>query len=269
MRKVIEELAKNAEFGHKFVVDDVFWNEVEEIVSVLQSSYNFTIEMQRIGYGLSDFYIGWLRVKRNLQRFVKSAPRFNLAGKLVDNMDKRSPSLFKSPLFLCSVFLDPRIMFILSDEQKATAAMDIIKIHERVTESSKIYDENSGNDTLDEIQNEFRAQHIGQQNASVNLLQVISTYETEQPCDMKKPVMEFWEKNADKYSLLVPIADILHAVPSNQTCTERAFSSLSYIRSKHRMSMSDQNLSNVLMVRLNKEIYYLLREECAQVILDA
>lgn len=269
MKEAIIELSGNVEFGYKFEVDEAFWKGVEEIATVLQPSYNLTIEMQQVGYGLSDFYIGWLRVKKNLQRIVQSMPQFNLAAKLIGNMDKRAPSLFKSPLFLCSVFLDPRIMFTLSDEQKATAAMGILKIQERITETTNANEEEAINNTLDEIQPEFQNQHLGNQNTSDSLLQEISIYETEKPCDIKKPVMEFWENNAQKYHLLRPIADILHAVPSNQTCTERAFSSLSYIRSKHRMSMSAQNLSNVLMIRLNKDIYYLLREERAQQILKA
>lgn len=196
----------------------------------------------------------------NTDHILKKSPNFNLADKLIGNMVKRAPSLFKSPLFLCSVFLDPRIMFTLSDEQKAVAAMDLVKIHERIIESSNKGEE-SANNTLDEIQQEFHAQHCKNQNQSNEFLKVISIYESDAintPYDMKKPVMQFWEGNAQKYSILRSLANILHAVPSNQTCTERAFSSLSYIRS-----------NNVLMVRLNKDVYYSLRAERCQEILKS
>lgn len=268
MKHVINQLAYHEEFGYKFDTNEDFWKGVEEIVSVLQSGYNLTIEMQRVGYGLSDFYIGWLRVQKNLNRIIKRDPQYNLANNLLKHMDRRAPSLFKSPLFLCSVFLDPRIMFALTDNQKATAVMDLVKIHERITNANRSNMEKSVNNTLDEIQQEYQAQQRENLDRTDNLLQVISIYETEKPYDIQKPVMSFWKENTHKYPLLRPIADLLHAVPSNQCCTERSFSSLSYVRSKYRMSMSPRNLSNVLMVRLNKDIYYSLREERIQNILN-
>lgn len=70
MKSIIIQLANYKEFGPKFETTEAFWNEVDEIIDVLQSDYDFTINMQKIGYGLSDFYIGWLRVKKNLERFV-------------------------------------------------------------------------------------------------------------------------------------------------------------------------------------------------------
>lgn len=267
MKNVVIELANNKEFGYKFEVNETFWVQVEEIVSALQHTFNLTIEMQKVGYGLSDFYIGWLRAKKNLQRIVKSDPNFDLAAKLIDNMNKRAPSLFTSPLLLCAVYLDPRINFMLSTEQKAVAAMNLNKINERLQETSHKGNETADN-TLDEILQEFHDQHGGNQNRANNLIQDIAVYEEER-FDIKKTVMQFWEEHSQKYPTLCVLAEIMHAVPSNQTCTERAFSSFSYIRSKHRMSMSPQNLSNVLMVRLNKDIYYKLREERYQQILNA
>lgn len=64
MKEVVIKLAENKEFGHKFEVNETFWIQVEEIVNVLQSGYDLTIDMQQVGYGLSEFYIGWLRMKR-------------------------------------------------------------------------------------------------------------------------------------------------------------------------------------------------------------
>lgn len=87
--------------------------------------------MQKVVYGLADMYIGWLRVKKSLDCIVKGAAIFNLAAKLIEKMDQRAPSLFETPLLLCAIYLDPRIMLALSDEQKANAAMDLVKIHFR------------------------------------------------------------------------------------------------------------------------------------------
>lgn len=268
IKPIINQLAENMEFGHKFYVEERLWAEIGEIAAVLQPSYDSTIRMQQVGYGLSDFYIGWLWVKKNLERVINGEPQFDLAACLTKHMDQRAPSLFKSPLFLCSVYLDPRIMFTLTDEQKATAAMDLIKIQKRIMEANDTREEGRINDTLDEILQTFQAQLNSNSNSSDNLIQLLSIYEKEKPFDIKQPVMQFWEENQQKYQSLKSLADVLHAVPSNQCCTERSFSSLSYIRSKHRMAMSPKNLSNVLMVRLNKDIYYALREQRVRNILD-
>lgn len=70
MKNVITQLVTNKEFGHKFAVNERFWTEIDEIVTILEPAYKFTVEMQKVGYGLADFYIGWLRVKINLGRHL-------------------------------------------------------------------------------------------------------------------------------------------------------------------------------------------------------
>lgn len=250
------------------MVNEEFWDHLSEIISVLTSAYNLTIDSQRVGYGLSDFYIGWIRILKNLGRIENSEAKFNLATKLRENMERRAPSLFNTPLMLCAIYMDPRINFKLTDQQKVTAAMDLLKIHDRLEKNSYLDVDHSKNDTLDEIQAEYCEQNNGHQSSSDKLLQMMSIYETEKPYDIKASVMKFWLENANKYHLLHPLADILHAVPSNQSGVERSFSSFSYIRSKHRMCMSTENLSNVLMIRLNKDVFYAERESQINKILN-
>lgn len=264
LKEYITKLADNEEFGYKFQVDERFWSDIEEIITVLEPAYKFTVEMQKVGYGLADFYIGWLRVKKNLRRH---SAHFDLAAKLIQHMEKRSKSLFETPLLLCSVYMDPRMMFTLNAEQKAEAAMNLVKIYKRMVDTNQAVHQHQVNDTLDEIREDF--QQDQNQGNSDHLIQALSLYETEPATDIHEPVMKFWIENSQKYPLLRQLADILHAVPSNQCCTERGFSGLSYIRSKFRMCMRPQNVSNVLMIRLNQDVYYTLREERVQKILDS
>lgn len=262
-------MASNKEFGHKIDVSEQFWTKVNEIVAVLESAYKFTVEMQKVGYGLADFYIGWLRVKKNLRRHLNERTELDLAAKLIEHMDRRSSSLFKTPLLLCTVYLDPRMMFTLSAEQKAEAAMKLVDIHKRITDANHMVQQDQLHDTLDEIRDEYVSQQTQNRGSADYLFQALAMYETEPAYDIHEPVMKFWIENSHKYPLLRPLADILHAVPSNQCCTERGFSGLSYIRSKFRRSMRPQNVSNVLMIRLNKDVYYNLRQEQIQKILKS
>lgn len=71
MEPIIKQLSQNEEFGSKFTTNDEFWSDVDEIITVLQPSYELTNKMQKVGYGLADFYIGWLRVIKNLERLMK------------------------------------------------------------------------------------------------------------------------------------------------------------------------------------------------------
>lgn len=262
IKPLIAQLSQFREFGEQFMVDDEFWEHLDEIISVLKSPYNATTDMQRIGYGLSDFYISWIRITMNLRRIENGQHKFDLATKLREKMEIRAPSLFKTPLMLCAVYLDPRIMFKLTDEQKSTAAMSLITVYERITKTGQSNEEGRANDTLDEIQQEYHAQNNLEQSNTERLLQEMSVYENEKPYDIRATVMDFWDKNLEKYKLLRPLTDIIHAVPSNQSCVERSFSSFSYIRSA-------ENLSNVLMVRLNKDLFYLEREEKIKKILSS
>lgn len=267
---MINQLATNKEFGHKFDTNEQFWNEIDEIITVLESAYKFTKDMQTVGYGLADFYIGWLRVKKNLGRHLQSSSGLDLAAKLIEHMDRRSGSLFKTPLFLCAVYLDPRMMMTLKVEQKAEAAMNLVEMYKRITDAKnqQSMQQQRMNDTLDEIRNDLVSEQ-GPCRANTDiLLQSLAAYESEAAYNIHEPVMKFWVENSHKYPVLRTFADILHAVPSNQCCTERGFSGLSYIRSKLRMSMKPKNVSNVLMIRLNKDVFYTLRNERVQKILN-
>lgn len=93
------------------------------------------------------------RIILNLRRIEKSGTNFNLATKLREKMEIRSPSLFKTPLMMCAVYLDPRIMFELDVAQKSTAAMALLDVHERLTKTG-LNEGQHVNDTLDEIQQE-------------------------------------------------------------------------------------------------------------------
>lgn len=98
--RIVNQLSDCDEFGYKFDVDEEFWRQLEEIVSTLQPVYQLTIDMRKVDYGLADMYIGWLRAKKSLTRMQGNA-HFDLAAKLIQKMDQRAPSLFKTPLMRC------------------------------------------------------------------------------------------------------------------------------------------------------------------------
>lgn len=241
---------------------------MNELIDVLKIPYAATIESQKEGYGLSDFYISWLRMQKGLGR-VENSHFFDLASKLLTRLDQRAPSLFKTPLMLCAIYLDPRINFKLSHAQKRDAALQLITIQERILALNAKNVQQTINDTLDEIQAEYCLQDGEQVDGNTSaFLESLAKFETEK-VPIKHPVTQFWEINRHKYPLIYPLAEVLHSVPANQCCTERSFSSFSFLRSAHRRSMDPKNVSNLLTIRLNKDIFNDYRKQYVQNILNS
>lgn len=263
IRNCIEKLAENAEFGEKFVVSDGFWEKANEIIDVLKIPYNATIESQKVGYGLSDFYITWLRMRKGLQRCSESE-KLDLASKLMEQLDNRAPSLFDTPLMLCCIYLDPRINFKLSVSQKRDAALEIMNIYKRFDRLLSPKSDGVINDTLDEIRAEYVVEDSQQDISETTFINSLSQFETEKPTDIRASVMTFWKSHGHKYSTVAMVAEILHSIPANQCCVERSFSALSYLRSTHRKNTDAKTLRSALLIRLNKELFYDYRKEVVE-----
>lgn len=267
IRHIIENLSQNKEFGWKFHVPNGFWDNLVEIEEILKIPHTATIDSQKVGYGLTDFYISWLRLQKGLERFQNT--RLNLAEKLLARINEKVPSLFKTPLMLCAVYLDPRINFKLSSAQKREAVSSLVGIYERITTANSANQTQKVNDTLDEIIAESQTQ-LGEQRdtATTALLESFVKYETEKS-DIRNSKTQFWRENGFKYPLIEKLAQVIHTVGANQCCVEQSFSAFSYIRSKYRMSMDPNNMSNLLMIRLNKDVFYKIRQNYIQNILNS
>lgn len=68
-------------------------------------------------------------------------------------------------------------------------------------------------------------------------------------------IFDYWQKNSQLKPELYKLASIIHAVPPSQTTVERAFSAMALILSPLRTNLSDRNLENSLLIRLNRELF--------------
>lgn len=262
----MEILEKNKEIGWKFFVTADFWDKLAEIEEVLKIPYIATVDSQKVGYGLADFYISWLRIEKGLQRI--DSKYTNLAEKIMNRLIERAPYLFETPLMLCAVYLDPRINFKLTREQKRDAAMALVKIHERMQKLDAADEKCTVNDTLDEIQADRNPNAEQRDSDTTALLDSLTNFEAEKS-GIRDQVTQFWRENGNKYPMIEKLARVIHSVGANQCCTERSFSSFTFIRSKHRKSMDAKNLSNLLMIRLNKDMFYQFRQNYVQQIMNS
>lgn len=67
--------------------------------------------------------------------------------------------------------------------------------------------------------------------------------------------IDFWAQNKTTFKEVYELAKIVHAVPVTQVTVERAFSSLAFILTALRNSLHADTLENILLIRLNKEIF--------------
>lgn len=67
--------------------------------------------------------------------------------------------------------------------------------------------------------------------------------------------IDFWARNKSTFKEVYELAKIVNAVPVTQVTVERAFSSLAFILTALRNSLHAETLENILIIRLNKEIF--------------
>lgn len=223
--------------------------------------------MQRIGYGLSDFYISWLRIERNLNRILADDTLLNLAHELQVALERRKGQLFETPNMLAAIYLDPRVKSKLDARQKEISILHLKKLYVRIRQLNKpepTADEQVNN-TLDELDEEFVATenelYPPDEIDTSSLMVSFTNYDFVKHVNIKSNVMDFWIKSKSEFPLIYELACVVHSVSAGQCYEEQNFSSFSYIRSAQRTSMKAENLKNVLAIRLNKELFYALKEK--------
>lgn len=73
--------------------------------------------------------------------------------------------------------------------------------------------------------------------------------------------MHFGKKNKTQFgSELYEISSIIFAVPPTQASVERSFSALKYLFSEYRYNLAEDLLECCLLIHLNPEFYYMVKE---------
>lgn len=262
LKDVIQQLQTHREFGGQFVVSNGFWENANKTINILQIPKATTKVMQNIGYGLADFYISWLRMKRSLTRIT--GDQSSLATDLLDALGERENLLLETPTMLSAMYLDPRIKGRLNSIQRECATISLEKLHIRLSRGDINQPNVAQNDSLDELNAEvFNDLDDGNNNQNsissnmvlVPLREMFIKYHAVKPCDIKSQVFDFWRERKQDFPLLFDLACIIHAVHAGQCCVERNFSALQCVYDNRRCRLLPQRLSNILMIRLNKDVH--------------
>lgn len=117
-------------------------------------------------------------------------------------------------------------------------------------------------DRQDEDKSELEKFIEDQENVQVNPTSVaankleneINEWLIQPRCNSSINVLDFWKAKKYVYPELYKIAVVVLAIPCTQVSVERAFSALVLVLTKSRTRLSPENLTDILMVRLNADL---------------
>lgn len=244
------------------------WDTIENITSVLSHFEKKTTQMQKVSISLSDFFGSWATIKFELSKLGN----IELAQKLLAEMKKREVVLFNNPVLNAAVFLDPRYQQYMPSENKDKAIEFLSRLYRKMESLKRPLFDND-EPSLSESTHEFEGflntiydntndnngsiENNGEQPSSeavesidMILKKFIGTKET-----LKTSIFDYWRNNMHTKPELYSLATVVHSVPPTQTTVERGFSAMALILSHLRTNISDKNLENLLLIRLNRELF--------------
>ena len=92
-------------------------------------------------------------------------------------------------------------------------------------------------------------------NSNSTLQQQVKVVELEQRQPTTYDVWQHWVNRRTTHPELYAVATMVMSVPPTQASVERAFSALALVLSPHRSTMGEDTLENILLVKLNEELY--------------
>lgn len=247
------------------------WDSVKTIASTLEHFAIQTESLQKEKISLSDFFGGWAKIKMEMVRLGDN----ELALALLVQMKSREEVLFNNSVLNAAVFLDPRFQQYMPNKRKESAISFLSELDKKINDFeraertnnilnvsscssinqdfeqflSTIYENEDDQNTIENQSNEQPNQPVSK-NIEIILNEFIGTKEP-----LKSSVFDYWEANKNMKPELYKLATVVLAVPPTQTSIERAFSAMALILNPLRTQLSDENLENSLLIRLNRILY--------------
>lgn len=247
---------------HKLLLTTEEWEMLENITQILEPFAVQTKLLQKEQLSLSDFFGGWATIKMSMNK----TPDDLLARNLLAQMRIREKDLFDNRVLNAAVFLDPRFQQYMPNINKDSAIEFLSRLHVKLISLEKKSQNEEGTQTNDELEsflssmmyeNDIRETNNNNNNQPTAepviadiLKKFIGVKES-----LNISVFDYWQKNKHIHPTLYKLASVVHSVPPTQTTVERAFSAMALIMGPLRTRISDDNLSDSLLIRLNQEIF--------------
>lgn len=195
-----------------------------------------------------------------------------LAQTLLDKMSQREHQFFGNLAVTCALALDPRFCSRITEEQKTEARHTLTKLWHRLKPDERDSSPDADSSDIDiTIENttllmKYLQNPSPEENA--NISSIMDTFIEAQHNIEGVTILGFWEANKDKFPELYKLAEVIFAISPTQAVVERSFSTLSYVFSPRRNNLSEQTLENILIVSLNKDLFYSVNEDDKKALLS-
>lgn len=249
----------------KIILDN--WPTIEEIEKVLSFASNTTTELERATLTLSDLYGALQKLIFYLNRFANnSTPITNLANDLLERISIRKTKLLEHPLMKAALYLDPRYIGDMTDDEIKIAKYYLQQCHKRIVEVMNSTPEID--DPLDDSYDrdlKAKRRRIDGNNSeytdSSRLTLLFTQYEKNLPrMSSKDNILQYWETRKLTDPELWQLACLVMTVAPTQVTVERAFSILRHIVNNRRTRLDPRMIENILFINLNKEMVASINE---------
>ncbi|XP_065094750.1 uncharacterized protein LOC135715364 [Ochlerotatus camptorhynchus] len=241
------------------------WNFIDNFVVGFEPMSQLTLALQSSQLTFGDFYLLWLRCKLLLEK--TDTP---LSRQLLTKMKNRESALTDNKAFLAAIYLDQRINYrdtpLISEEQRQCALEHLKQTwrsiqrvaHGGLTNVS-MEDPIEGLSSNDDILESFFRSHEVSHDSNISTCLFDELEDLSRLPRLKlergQSILDFWYSQKQGKPDMYSLAAVVLSTPATQVSTERAFSTLAFILTKLRTRLSETTLSNILLIRLNAELF--------------
>ncbi|XP_062549966.1 uncharacterized protein LOC134214657 [Armigeres subalbatus] len=241
------------------------WDFVRNYEQAFKPLYICTKNMQSQHVSLPDFYLQWLMSIMEVSKLAQNP----FSAPLREALTSRLQNLRQSRAFRMALYIDPRLNYMGSKlfnlEEKEHIQNYIVETYNRISsyeisaqnvklEDSLTTQEDDFDSYITEMFGECDAPVTNEASGS-RFFQQLKAIEVEPRQNHAYDVWRHWVNRRDTHPELYAVASVVLAVPSNQISVERAFSALPLVMTDRRAAIGEENLRNILLVKLNEELF--------------
>lgn len=95
---------------------------------------------------------------------------------------------------------------------------------------------------------------------NVDIENELNMFDPEQ-MSSNESIIDYWNSVKSGHKQLYELAKCIYAIPPTEVEIERDFSQLNFIYTQRRHNLSEKNLTEILLVHLNKDLFFIVKEE--------
>lgn len=245
----------------EFKLTPLQWESLEKFVDVFKFVEEFTRKCQDKRILLSDFVMLWL----NCEKETKETSNCQLKTCLVNNLVSRRSELFKNPLVMCSIYVDPRFksLIINNPEEHTNVTRHLVKLFNKIRMFQVSFEhaveiEDKPKELFDYAGAVFNKgqspTNVRQDDTLDKLMKELTVYDSTESIHTSKNPLEHWKNAKEVYPNLSKLSLCILSAPASQVSVESSFSVLKWYLSDKRSLMDRDVLMKLLFLKINSKI---------------